>query len=96
MQNPYFLNVARSCWEDGLKQFPRNNIMNNELGNVLVQLGEVESALESYRLAQEMGNDLAEQNIATVLEILGYYAEAKALFTEIVYEMESKGLHRYL
>ena len=91
LQNYYLLSVARACWEEGLTQFPKNNIMHNELGNVLVQLGEVERALDSYRTAQDLGNDLAELNIANVLEILGYVDEARALFNEVSVEMQAKG-----
>jgi hypothetical protein len=47
-------------------------------------LGDTEEALKSYRTAQELGNDLAELNIAAVLEMLGYADEARAILTEAV------------
>ena len=32
LQGWHALHAARACWEEGLRQFPRNGIMHNELG----------------------------------------------------------------
>jgi Tfp pilus assembly protein PilF len=49
------LENAKLCWEKGLSTFPNNPDMLNELGSVLVQLGELSKAADAYEEAMNQG-----------------------------------------
>jgi len=74
------LEQAISCWEDGLALFPDSDLMHNELGNLYSQIGEYDVSLQLYRKAASLGSFVAELNTAHILELQGFYLEARASF----------------
>ena len=88
---------AKRCWETGLLFFPDNTVMRNELGNLLVQLGDFGRALEEYDAARKFGMKIAELNMAIVLELEGRTAESVARYENTLQAMKAAGLpHRHI
>ena len=88
---------ARRCWANGLAYFPGNTVMRNELGNLLVQLGDFGGALREYTEALERGMGIAELNMAVVLELEGRTAESVAAYGSVLAKMQAQGFpHRHI
>lgn len=84
--------AAQECWEEGLRRWSANALMHNELGNVHVQLGNLELAGEYYESALHHGMDLAELNIAIVRELEGRTAESVRRFESVLARTRAAGL----
>ena len=64
---------ATECWLQGIHLFPSCHIMYNELGTILGQQGEYQSALQRFTQAVELGSFVAELNKAHILELEGWW-----------------------
>lgn len=84
--------VAQECWENGLRQYPSSALMYNELGNLHVQIDNLELATEYYESALHYGIDLAELNIAIVLELMGRTSESVERYEKVLATTRAKGL----
>jgi predicted O-linked N-acetylglucosamine transferase (SPINDLY family) len=68
---------ARQCLEQGIRQWPQDGHLYNELGNVYLKAGKLRLASEFYGSAVHYGYGLAsELNLGTVAELQGDHAEA--------------------
>lgn len=83
---------AQECWEAGLRQWPSSALMYNELGNVHVQLDNLELAAAYYESARHYGLELAELNIAIVRELEGKTEESMQRYENVLRTTREQGL----
>eukprot|EP00752_Nemacystus_decipiens_P009838 g8776.t1 len=89
---------ARACWEEGSVWWAGNAQIRNELGNVYLQLGSLSSARESYEAsvggqhALARGLELAELNVAIVLELEGSTSQSVKRFEKALGRMRVNDL----
>jgi predicted O-linked N-acetylglucosamine transferase (SPINDLY family) len=71
------MDETRQCLEQGIRQWPQDGHLYNELGNVYLKAGKLPLASEFYSSAVHYGYGLAsELNLGTVAELQGDPAEA--------------------
>mmetsp|Transcript_16035 Transcript_16035/g.18957 ORF Transcript_16035/g.18957 Transcript_16035/m.18957 type:complete len:1102 (+) Transcript_16035:89-3394(+) len=91
------LESAKNCWEQGLLNFPANPDMLNELGTVLVQLGDLTKAVDAYEEAVGLGKELSGLNLAIVLELEGSTTRSIARYQQSIDDaMLNKLPHRHI
>ncbi|CAM9251879.1 unnamed protein product, partial [Heterosigma akashiwo] len=85
---------ARACWEKGIKRWPKDGLMYNELGSLAIQGPErdVPLAREYFESAFHFGMwyALSELNIAICMEFLGETAGARARYTAVAQKLAAR------
>ena len=69
------------CWQRAAELFPLSDVLHNELGNALLQVGEWERALRAYERALQLGSPVAQINRGHVLELLGEPEASRQAFS---------------
>ena len=70
---------AERCFRTGFEIWPMQRLWANELGNVLLQLGNTTAACSAYEYAHRLRLPQATDNLALCREMEGSYLEALAL-----------------
>ena len=81
-----------ACWRAGIAKYPNHDVFYNELGSLLLDYSNYETALMYYTKGASMGNALAAMNQAHVLETLGQFNRSVDAYELIVLATEAKGL----
>lgn len=92
LQSLGLLHKAMQCWSEGIKLFPTNHVLFNELGTSYAEGGDYETALQLFLESTSLGSQVADFNAGHMLELQGLVKESRKTFESSLARADASGL----